>query len=68
VVRDREGSIVFAGPMTAGDQISRQVEPPVRVRASDGSAVSVTLHGRDRGTVSEDPVAGSRTFRAPNAG
>jgi cytoskeletal protein RodZ len=68
VVRDAEGSIVFAGPMTAGDQVSRQVEPPVQVRASDGSAVSVTLRGRDRGTVSEDPVAGSRTFRAPNAG
>ncbi len=63
VVRDGDGRIVFSGQMVLGEKKRLEVSPPVRIRAVDGGAIEVSVHGRDRGVLGEIGEPGRRTFR-----
>ncbi|WP_068124320.1 helix-turn-helix domain-containing protein, partial [Nocardioides massiliensis] len=58
VVRDREGNVVFRGPLVLGERKRLSVPPPVRVRASVPGVVEISVRGRDRGLLGE-PTAGT---------
>ncbi len=62
VVRDGSGQVVFRGRLEPGQHRRLEAVPPVRVRASDGAAVSVSVHGRARGVVGAQDGPGRRTF------
>jgi hypothetical protein len=65
VVRDGDGTVVYAGAMVIGERKSLKVDPPLRVRARNAGAIEVQVRGRDRGPVGELGSPGRRTFHRP---
>jgi hypothetical protein len=65
VVRDGDGTVVYAGAMVIGERKSLKVTPPLRVRARNAGAIEVQVRGRDRGPVGELGSPGRRTFHRP---
>jgi cytoskeletal protein RodZ len=51
VVRDGNGEVVFTGDLTTGQTKRLQVQPPVRIRTSDGGALEAKVAGQDQGTL-----------------
>ena len=62
VVRDGDGTVVYAGAMVIGERKSLKVDPPLRVQARNAGAIEVQVRGRDRGPVGELGSPGRRTF------
>ena len=62
VVRNGNGRIVFSGKLLLGQQKRLEVEPPVRVRATDAGALEVTVKGKDKGVLGVLGQPGNRTF------
>ena len=65
VVQDGSGRVVLTKSLGAGERVRLQVEPPVRVAASDGGLVSARLDGEDQGAVGE--AGGRATARYQGA-
>ena len=65
VVRDGDGTVVYAGAMVIGERKSLKVDPPLRVQARNAGAIEVQVRGRDRGPVGELGSPGRRTFHRP---
>ncbi len=62
IVRDRAGTIVWAGEVALGEQRTLDVTPPVRVRAETGGVVTVAVDGIDRGVLGQPGSAAGRLF------
>jgi cytoskeletal protein RodZ len=65
LVRDRTGTVVWAGDLLLGEQRTLRVVPPVRIRAEDAGAVEVTVNGQGQGVVGPVGRSGHRTFVRP---
>ncbi len=63
VVRNGAGRIMFSGDLELGERQRLRVSLPVRIRASDGGGIEVSVRDSDKGPlgVLGDPV--TRTFR-----
>lgn len=61
-VRDADGRVVWSGPLALGEQKRLRVRPPLRVVATDGGAVEVSVDGSDRGVVGVSGSPGARRF------
>ena len=64
VVRDGEGEIVYTGDLESGQTVRRHVVPPVKVKSSDGGAITAVVDGRDQGTLGEAGTPSRSTFVA----
>ncbi|HYO39822.1 MAG TPA: helix-turn-helix domain-containing protein [Nocardioidaceae bacterium] len=62
VVRDRSGEVTWAGTVAPGTERTLQVVPPVRVQATVGGVIAVSLNGTDRGLVGEPGGPAARTL------
>ena len=51
VVRDGNGEIVFSGDLLLGQTKRLEVQPPVKVKTSDGGATEAKVAGVDQGTL-----------------
>jgi transcriptional regulator with XRE-family HTH domain len=65
VVRDGEGTVVYAGLLVLGETKSLEVTPPVHVSARNAGAVEVKAHGKDLGPVGALDQPGARTLHRP---
>jgi len=66
VVRDRAGTVVWAGDIVLGEKRTVNAVPPVRVRAANAGAITVQIDGKRRGAVGELDQPGRRTFHRPS--
>lgn len=64
MVRDGTGEIAFTGDLAIGQSQRVSVVYPIRVTASDGGAVSVSVAGEDKGEVGEDDTPAEVTYVA----
>jgi cytoskeletal protein RodZ len=64
MVRDGTGEIAFTGDLAIGQSQRVSVVYPIRVTASDGGAVSVSVAGEDKGEVGEDDTPAEATYVA----
>lgn len=62
VVRDRDGRILWAGKLAAGQRQQVIGLAPFDVTASNGTAVKVAFLGKARGTVGDSAAAASKQF------
>ena len=62
VVRDRDGRILWAGKLAAGQQQQVIGLAPFDVTASQGSAVKVSFLGKAKGAVGDSSAAASKQF------
>jgi cytoskeleton protein RodZ len=65
VVRDRSGTVVWAGEIVLGEKRTVRAVPPVKVRAVDAGAIEVAVNGRDKGPLGELGQPGRQTFLRP---
>ncbi len=66
VVRDGSGAIAFRGNLAIDEVKVIDAVPPVRISATDGEAVTVTVAGEPRGTVGTTAEPSTTTFLAPS--
>ncbi len=62
VVWDGNGEIVFSGDLPLGQQKRLEVQPPVKIKTSDGGAMEATVAGEDQGTLGKLGVPARATF------
>jgi cytoskeletal protein RodZ len=62
VVRDGNGEIVFSGDLPLGQTKRLQVQPPVKIKTSDGGATEAKVAGKDQGTLGGLGVPARATF------
>ena len=65
VVRDGEGTVVYAGLLVLGETKTLEVTPPVHASARNAGAVEVKAHGKDLGPVGALDQPGARTLHRP---
>ncbi len=65
VIRDGSGEVVFRGNLAIGETKSLDVVPPVRMSATDGSAVTLSIDGTPKGTLGTTNRPATGTFLAP---
>ena len=62
VVRDGNGEIVFSGDLLLGQNKRLEVQPPVKIKTSDGGATEAKVAGVDQGTLGQLGVRARATF------
>ena len=62
VVRDGNGEIVFSGDLLLGQTKRLEVQPPVKIKTSDGGAMEAKVAGVDQGTLGRLGVPARATF------
>jgi cytoskeletal protein RodZ len=62
VVRDGNGEIVFSGDLALGQTKRLEVQPPVKIKTSDGGATEAKVAGVDQGTLGQLGVRARATF------
>ena len=62
VVRDGNGEIVFSGDLPLGQTKRLEVQPPVKIKTSDGGAMEAKVAGEDQGTLGTLGVPARATF------
>ncbi len=67
VVRDRAEEVVWAGEVALGERRTVSATPPVRVRAQDGGALTVSVNGQARRVLGAPGSVGRATLVGPAA-